>query len=904
MKKILFIVSIIGIFLLAYLTYESWVLWLTPDSMKKHSDVIQTYGALFSILVSIIPAIIWLFWRKKPKDPITNDIQSEQQSAVLQQDSQYEATPLSLDTPEVLNLANSPYVGLSAFKPEEAHLFFGRHREIREALGYLGRPLDTPNTTAEIEICRWLQIEGNSGAGKSSLVNAGLLPMIEQHKLSQQTGYQHWTVIKPMMPGEKPLKRLAESLEQTFIRDPAQRDTLARQQKLEADERALAYLLNDQKANNSTAFVLFVDQFEELFTFAGKEEKKQFDAQLSHALKDKDCPLFLITTVRIDFLEGFEQLPKLSELYNRYCKRYLLKTISLEGLKEAITRPAEMADLDVSEVITAILQDAQDEVGALPLVENALQVLWQQRKANKLSGELYREKGRLVGLLEEQADALLNALDKKIPGGKHSALELLLALTRINDEGRHTRRNLSMGEASLIAGGKKADKQSGQRIIAYLTGSDSLTEQPETQGRLRLLTTIGDKEQDQQVSIIHETLIRSRGKDKTTGKLIGYWKTLYDYIEKNRDRGFYRDQLSRQAEAWQGCSGVDKYRRLAGWSELKQYRPLRPDKGSVDDRFKCWSQRVAWLKAGLLAMVLTFVGQSYVWTLSNSLPPSYMVMQQKFRLMDWGIIDKPYPEMVKITPKMSFIIGENDKEWGAVANEQLQSRGDYNRQNFGFPNKKIEKLDDYSIGKYEITYEQYDYYVWQQRKQGHDIPYPGGEKSLEGQQRGQVAITNVSWLDAVAYTEWLSDPKQTGDKYRLPTEVEWEYAARGGTETAYWWGDERTIEDKVLANCDGCGRVWDNKAVATVGSFAANPFGLHDTAGNVWEWTCSEWKTEYGDSHSESHCVSAESGQRVLRGGSWYDTTVWLRSSVRDRDHSGNRVNDVGFRVVIAARTN
>ena len=896
----------IAIATLGYITHTTWMPWLHPENMKDNGDVIQTYGALFGVLATVISALIWMLKKQSNSASSTTSTQKESQTT-LHKDTLFEATPASLDKCAEISPEKSPYVGLSAFKPADAHLFFGRHREIREALGFLGRPLLSHDGKHDVEICHWLQIEGNSGAGKSSLVNAGLLPFIEQNALSKQTPYQHWEIIESMMPGEKPLKRLAESLEKTFIQDPLKRNTLERQRQLEEDERYLAYFLGDQKGNNSRAFVLFVDQFEELFTFAEKEEKQQFDAQISNALQDEDCPLFLISTVRIDFLQGFEQLPKLSELYNRYCKRYLLKTISLEGLKEAITRPAEIAGLDVSDVTTPILIDAQNEVGALPLVENALQVLWQQRDLdlNKLSGDLYREKGQLIGLLEEQADLLLELLDKEVPNGKHSALELLLALTRINDEGAHTRRNLSMVDAALVAGGKKADTQQGKKIIAYLTGGDALNGMGSSIGRLRLLTTVGDEEQEQQVSIIHETLIRAREeKDETTGKRVGYWKTLYSYIDKNRDRNFYRDQLTRKADAWHQRRGIRRFFTLAGFRELKLYRDIRLEKGSPNERFITWSRRMAVFNVAVICMVLAFVGQSYLWTFNNSLPPSYMMMQQKFRLMDWGIIAKPYPEMVKITPKMPFIIGENDKEWGVMANESLQSRGEYNRNNFGFPNKKIEQLDDYSIGKYEITYEQYDYYVWQQRKQGHDIPYPGGEKSLEGQQRAHIAVTNVSWLEAVAYTEWLSGPKQTGDNYRLPTEVEWEYAARAGTETAYWWGEERTIEDKVLANCDGCGSVWDNKAVAPVGSFAANPFGLHDTAGNVWEWTCSEWKTEFDDSHSESHCVSAESGQRVLRGGSWLHTAVWLRSSVRSRSLTETRNNFVGFRVVIAARTN
>jgi formylglycine-generating enzyme required for sulfatase activity len=84
--------------------------------------------------------------------------------------------------------------------------------------------------------------------------------------------------------------------------------------------------------------------------------------------------------------------------------------------------------------------------------------------------------------------------------------------------------------------------------------------------------------------------------------------------------------------------------------------------------------------------------------------------------------------------------------------------------------------------------------------------------------------------------------EQTGKRYRLPTEAEWEYAARAGTEAAYWWGDE---VGKNRANCAGYGSEWDNKQTAPVGSFAPNPWGLYDTVGNVWEWVQDCWHNRY-----------------------------------------------------------
>ena len=100
-------------------------------------------------------------------------------------------------------------------------------------------------------------------------------------------------------------------------------------------------------------------------------------------------------------------------------------------------------------------------------------------------------------------------------------------------------------------------------------------------------------------------------------------------------------------------------------------------------------------------------------------------------------------------------------------------------------------------------------------------------------------VINVSWNEAKAYAEWLTEV--TGQSFRLPTEAEWEYAARAGSETHYWWGDDIRQDGRVWANCSDCGSEWGGERTMTVGSFAANPFGLHDMHGNVWEWVEDDW---------------------------------------------------------------
>lgn len=213
---------------------------------------------------------------------------------------------------------------------------------------------------------------------------------------------------------------------------------------------------------------------------------------------------------------------------------------------------------------------------------------------------------------------------------------------------------------------------------------------------------------------------------------------------------------------------------------------------------------------------------------------------------------------------------------------------------FGVPGKSIQITRPFYLGKTEITYEQYDYYVWKKHRAGNtEIAFPNTAKGGRGNQ----PVVNVSWLEAVAYTEWLS--KQTSQECRLPTEAEWEYAARAGTTTAYPWGDELGSNN---ANCDGCGSRWDNKEAAPVGSFTANRFGLYDMSGNAWEWTCSSWSDTF-DGSEQQQCNEDTSDQqnRVLRGGSWFVGPDGVRASVRYSYLPDNRTDSIGFRVLCSS---
>jgi formylglycine-generating enzyme required for sulfatase activity len=209
-------------------------------------------------------------------------------------------------------------------------------------------------------------------------------------------------------------------------------------------------------------------------------------------------------------------------------------------------------------------------------------------------------------------------------------------------------------------------------------------------------------------------------------------------------------------------------------------------------------------------------------------------------------------------------------------------------QGNGFANERPVhwiSVDKFAMGRYEVTFAEYDKFA---QATGRDKP---DDKDWG---RGNRPVINVSLEDAIAYTEWLS--QQTGQTYRLPTEAEWENAARAGTTTDYWWGNKIGSN---RANCKGCGSQWDAKRTAEVGSFDSNAFGLYDTVGNIWEWTCSEYEEKYRG--KEQRCADKEStSSRVLRGGSWYNPPKGARVSYRDRDWNSwwNLQGFVGFRLL------
>lgn len=192
----------------------------------------------------------------------------------------------------------------------------------------------------------------------------------------------------------------------------------------------------------------------------------------------------------------------------------------------------------------------------------------------------------------------------------------------------------------------------------------------------------------------------------------------------------------------------------------------------------------------------------------------------------------------------------------------------------------------FAIGRYEVTFDEWQACV--------DDGSCGGYVPMdEGLGRGNQPVINVSWDQAHAYAAWLS--KKTGQTYRLPSESEWEYAARAGACTTYWWGDQPGSDH---ADCRDCGSQWDGKKPAPVGSFKPNAFGLYDTAGNV-----DEWVEDCAGGHA---AAPADGGpytrgpschMRIYRGGSWRDHVANMRPEFGFSAARSFLANYIGFRV-------
>jgi len=191
------------------------------------------------------------------------------------------------------------------------------------------------------------------------------------------------------------------------------------------------------------------------------------------------------------------------------------------------------------------------------------------------------------------------------------------------------------------------------------------------------------------------------------------------------------------------------------------------------------------------------------------------------------------------------------------------------------------------IGRYEVTFEQYAKFC---SSTGRPIPADMGWGT------GNRPVINVTWNEAVAFTEWLSI--KSGKRMRLPTESEWEYAARAGASTHFPWGNEIGTDN---ANCKGCSSKEDVRMTVPVGSYAPNDFGLYDVVGNVYEWCLDAQHTTYEGAPIDGSAwlIGGDENQRISRSGSWLQPPVEAQLATRCWETMDRVSEELGFRVLM-----
>ena len=384
-----------------------------------------------------------------------------------------------------------PYKGLAAYQLDDARLFCGREALIDELV-------------RRVQLHQVLVVGGPSGSGKSSLVRAGLLPALKDGVLP---GSEHWHVVV-MTPGRDPLHELCTALKVPEGLHP----TAAVEAGTITDSGQARQLIAACDLNDHDTLI-FVDQFEELFTLAPPEQRTAFFTLLSAVTDLAQSRVKLVIAIRADFYSPCAQIPWLAGKITN--NQVLVGPMTRNELRRAVAEPARLAGLYLEQgLIEAILDEAGSEAGSLPLMSHALVETWVRRRGNTLTLEGFRAAGGVAGAISQTADA---TYDHQLNDEEQEATKrLFLRLVTPSEGVPETRRVLPRAEIEL-----DDDAATISRVVEQLT-------------KARLLSVDDDR-----IQIAHEALLRT-------------WPRLRVWIEESRDDLRMRQKISHAAAEWDG----------------------------------------------------------------------------------------------------------------------------------------------------------------------------------------------------------------------------------------------------------------------------------------------------------------------------------------------------------------
>jgi formylglycine-generating enzyme required for sulfatase activity len=772
-----------------------------------------------------------------------------------------------------------PFPGLSSFGDDDADaaLFYGRSGEIAQVMEELRK------VRAERDL-RPLVILGASGAGKSSLLKAGVIPRLRREAPA-------WLPLRAFRPGADPLLNFAEALARTFadfgpseahgvIRDRLMGAWLKAERAdkgeltpagfavLEAALEAVGQALRNAADRPNASILISIDQAEEM-TRADGESGEALADYLRAALGTTRSPWQLAFTIRTD---SFPDLQSHRRFQNLEARGYDLRALPVFRFDSVVEAPAQRYGVEVDTVLVDALMDDAPKEDALPLLAFALQRLWRQYAASgKLTKDNYNKVGGLKGLIEDAAERALRGLepeqDVPLPSGpppkrlvELGASTFVPALVQISDQGAMVR-----------------------RVAAWIHFNDEQQELLSGFERWRLVVRKGEADGGT-VEVTHEALFRE-------------WARLKSWLEPERARLEVLRSLQVDAATWDrngrdaafinhrdkrlgevtAVIGIERYRERVGQLELDYVVACEVAETLAHRRARRFRALVGTL-AALLALggvgwwEQGFLREQYRWRWKMR-PSVLTVAQEKENVAKPGANFKECavgcPTMV-VVPAGKFTMGSPGTE-----KDRSPSEG---------PQREVTITKPFAVSKTEVTFAEWDNCVAAGA-------CPEVPDSTWG--RDDRPVISVNWDDAHQYVAWLS--RMTGKEYRLLTEAEWEYAARAGSRTRFSFGDDEAQLGQY---------VWYNrnsdKRTQPVGGKIANAFGIYDMHGNVFEWVEDIWHANYENAPTDgSAWVTGPDvdQRRVARGGSWGNGPRYLRAAFRTYGSRGYRVNDTGFRL-------
>lgn len=731
----------------------------------------------------------------------------------------------------------SPFPGLRAFQKDDAPIFFGR--------GY-----ETDQLVRQAAKSRLVAVVGASGSGKSSLVGAGLIPRLAANAI---TGSKDWAVLN-FKPGQKPFEALYEQMLRAF---PAIKPNPLEAPRIKANFLASlqdspeAFLDICQAALEESPpwaeVLLFVDQFEELFTLCGPGEQAAF-VRLLTAIHGSQRVRALLT-LRHDFFNKAVENTPLSELLRGEAV-FSLSTPRRDALREMIERPASLAELSLEAgLVKQLLDDTGDEPGNLALLAYTLDELYKLAEGGQISLEHYESLGGVQGAIGTRAENTF--LDLGLDEGR--LFQVFQGLVEVDERGTATRQRAQFDP--------QAESAALGDLIAGFT-------------QARLLTTDYDPLAKQAtVEVAHEAILRN-------------WKRLADWIEKTQDEHRALSRMKREARLWDEKGRPDH---------------LRPNAETLAEFWAACQALGAVIENDPLLLDFTEAEQERLYRELRELNTSHRrrfdIGERLARIGDTrpgiGLLPDGRPEILWLP-----VQGSGGQKI-AFPDEDGEVYGEFLIRPFYIAQYLITHAQ-YAAFAEGGDYENPRWWA------GFPKSYRPQPLSIATNGNPNAPRDNLSWYQAVACGCWLTAqfeglvlPGLEGEvalqighnaEIRLPTEWEFQWVAQGGRlERAYPWGDW----DKYPRANTTEAAINDRSTAVGMYPEGAAACGALDLAGNLWKWCLNKYSSVQSLAFDES------SDSRSLRGGAF--SSYHYGAAARFRYYNYPYVDDRRFGCVFLA---